>query len=172
MLSTAGVCGAEHRALRPAVAAGRSEASAMKPFMRELDQSPVEIPASGLPSPVLTYLVSEKKWRLEAAYGYRDGAQLITVPDQFEFDLASIPRLFWWLIAPFELSIAAPLLHDFLYRYRGDPPAGLVEPPRSYNREEADRLFRRMMASEGVSRWRRAAAYRAVRWFGGASWSL
>ena len=143
----------------------------MKPFMRELDQSPVEIPTSGLPSPVFTYLVSERKWRLEEAYRYRDEAHRITVPEQFEFDLASIPRLFWWLIAPFELSIAAPLLHDFLYRYRGDPPAGAIEPPRIYSREEADRLFRRVMASEGVARWRRAAAYRAVRWFGGSSWS-
>ena len=101
----------------------------MKPFMRELDQSPVEIPTSGLPSPVLTYLVSEKKWRLEEAYSYRDGAHRITVPEQFEFDLASIPRLFWWLIAPFELSVAAPLLHDFLYRYRGDLPAARSSRP-------------------------------------------
>jgi hypothetical protein len=28
-----------------------------------------------------------------------------------------------------------------------------------------------VMAGEGVSRWRRTAAYRAVRWFGGAAWS-
>lgn len=143
----------------------------MKPFIRELDQSPVEIPTSGLPSPVLTYLVSERKWRLEEVYRYRDGAHQIAVPDQFTFDLASIPRLFWWLIAPFELSMAAPLLHDFLYRYRGDPPSGSIEPPRVYSRKQADALFRRVMAGEGVSRWRRAAAYRAVRWFGGAAWS-
>jgi hypothetical protein len=143
----------------------------MKSFTRELDQSPVEIPTSGLPSPVLTYLVSEKQWRLEEPYRYRDGAHLIAVPDQFTFDLASIPRPFWWLIAPFELSIAAPLLHDFLYRYRGDPPAGSIEPSRTYSRAEADGLFRRVMALEGVSGWRRAAAYRAVRWFGAAAWS-
>jgi hypothetical protein len=157
------------RAARVAADAGRNEAGAMRPFIWELDQSPVEIPSSGLPSPVLTYLVSERKWRLEEAYSYRDGAHRIRVPEQFEFDLASIPRLFWWVIAPFELSIAAPLLHDFLYRYRGDPPAGSIEPPTIYSREESDRLFRRVMASEGVPRWRRAAAYRAVRWFGGSS---
>jgi hypothetical protein len=81
-----------------------------------------------------------------------------------------VPRPFWWLIAPFELSIAAPLIHDFLYRYRGQPPAGSIVPPRSYDRRQSDQLFRELMRLEAVPAWRRAAAYRAVRWFGGAGW--
>ena len=61
-------------------------------------------------------------WVLEAPYRYDDGATRLTVPAGFAFDLASIPRLFWPLAAPFELSIAAPLLHDFLYRYAAPRP--------------------------------------------------
>lgn len=45
------------------------------------------------------------------------------MPERFRFDLASLPREAWPLIAPFELSIAAPLLRDYLYR-SGGAPAG------------------------------------------------
>ena len=100
----------------------------------------------------------------------RDGDTTITVPAGFRFDLSSVPRVFWSLIAPFELSIAAPLVHDFLYRHGGKPPEGSVAPPRAYTRAEADRTFRAMMEAEGVSAWRRTAAYLAVRAFGGRAW--
>ncbi len=143
----------------------------MKQSVRRLSRDAVAIAESSLPSPVVTYLVQERTWRLEVPYSYRDEAHHIHVPDRFEFDLASIPRPFWWLVAPFELSIAAPLLHDFLYRYQGDPPAGSIDPPLSYSRAEADRLFRDFMESDGVWAWRRVAAYGAVRWFGSGAWS-
>ena len=143
----------------------------MKEFVRRLNREPVAIAESSLPSPVVTYRVQERTWRLEADYSYQHDAHRIGVPDQFEFDLASIPRPFWWLVAPFELSIAAPLLHDFLYRYAGDPPAGSIVPPRSYSRAQADLMFRDVMKQEGVWAWRRVAAYRAVRWFGSGAWS-
>jgi hypothetical protein len=137
---------------------------------RQLLRARVVIARSALPAPIVSYDVSEGKWRLEAAYGYFDDPNQITVPNQFAFDLASVPRPFWWLIAPFELSIAAPLLHDFLYRYQGKPPGSAVDPPRTYSRRETDLLFRTIMTQEGVPAWRRAAAYRAVRWFGAAAW--
>ena len=136
---------------------------------KRLSEEPVEVSASTLPAPVLTYL-GDDTWRLEADYSYQDGDHLITVPAGFEFDLSSVPRALWWLIAPFELSIAAPLLHDFLYEYGGNPPAGSVVPPHSYSRREADDLFRRVMEQEGVALWRRTLAYAAVRLFGGRAW--
>jgi hypothetical protein len=101
---------------------------------------------------------------------YADAQHLITIPAGFYFDLASIPRPLWWLMAPFELSLAAPLLHDFLYRYKGNPPNGAVVPRRTYTRAEADALFKDVMHREGVSRWRRTLAYAAVRAAGGLSW--
>lgn len=141
----------------------------MKEFVYRLDHEHVDIPGSRLPPPLLTY-VGDGQWRLEAAYTYRDGTTAITVPAGFEFDLSSVPRPFWWLIAPFELSIVAPLLHDFLYRHGGKPPAGSVDPPRTYTRVEVDRMARRIMEAEGVAAWRRTLAYLAVRAFGGRAW--
>ncbi len=137
---------------------------------RTLSQSSVEIAVSTLPPPILTYLVEEQCWRLEQSYRYQDDAYFITVPQGFKFDLASVPRVFWGLISPFDLSIVAPLVHDFLYHHKGDPPEEAVDPPRMYTRKASDVLFKRIMKQEGVWRWRRQLAYTAVRLFGGGSW--
>jgi hypothetical protein len=142
----------------------------MKPFAFELENKQVTIQASALPSPVVTFLVAEKRWRLEQAYSLRTNGHQITVPERFEFDLASVPRALWSLIAPFELSISAPLVHDFLYRFAGEPPAGSVAPLKVFSRPETDVVFRDTMEEEGVSAWRRATAYRMVRWFGSGAW--
>ena len=142
----------------------------MKPSAHRLSRASVRIPASRLAAPVVTYLVGRRTWLLEQAYAYRDGGTRIVVPAGFEFDLASVPRPLWSLIAPFELSIAAPLLHDFLYRYRGRPPAGSLVPPREYSRAETDRLFERIMEQEGVPAWRRWLAYRSVRLLAWSDW--
>ncbi len=142
----------------------------MKAFTRQLINELIKIAASHLKSPVVTYIVDRQTWRLEEPYSYQHGENLISIPAGFEFDLASIPRAIWWLAAPFELSIAAPLLHDYLYRYGGKPPKGVITPPREYTRKEADLLFREVMKEEGVAAWRRVPAYHAVRWFAVGGW--
>jgi Protein of unknown function (DUF1353) len=136
---------------------------------KSLDRQTVEIAGSRLPAPLLSYL-GHGEWRLERDYMYRDRATRIRIPAGFVFDLSSVPRPFWSLIAPFELSIVAPLLHDVLYRHGGNLPPKWVKPPRTYTRAEVDRMFRRIMEAEEVSRWRRVLAYWAVRLFGRLAW--
>jgi hypothetical protein len=136
---------------------------------RRLEQDRVDIPGSRLAPPVLTYQ-GGRRWRLEADYTYDDRSTAITVPAGFRFDLSSVPRALWSLIAPFELSIVAPLLHDFLYESGGRPPDVSIDPPRTYTRAEVDRMFLRIMAEEEVARWRRWLAYAAVRTFGWRAW--
>ena len=135
----------------------------MKHEAYTLERDRVEIAGSRLPPPILTYR-GGGRWRLEAAYTYRDDETTILVPAGFELDLASVPRVFWTLIAPFELSIVAPLVHDFLYRHGGKTDA------RTYTRAEADALFRRIMTAESVPAWRATLAYVAVRLFGRSAW--
>jgi hypothetical protein len=142
----------------------------MKAFALELQNEQVTIAGSSLPAPKITYDVTVKRWLLDEPYAYQDDGYTITVPQGFEFDLASVPRVFWWLIAPFELSISAPLIHDFLYQHRGQPPAGTVNPSRTYTRHQADLVFRDLMEQEGVPVWRRVAAYRSVQLFGWIVW--
>ena len=135
----------------------------MKERAYALDHDRVAIPRSSLPPPILTYR-GDNRWRLEAPYTYNDGATAITVPAGFEFDLSSVPRIFCSVIAPFELSIVAPLVHDFLYRHGGRVPT------RTYTRAGADRLFLKIMRQENVPTWRATVAYLAVRLFGRSAW--
>jgi hypothetical protein len=141
----------------------------MRECATQLDNEPVDVVASRLPAPVLTYL-GDRRWRLEDDYTYHDRDHRITVAAGFEFDLSSVPRALWSVIAPFELSIVAPLVHDFLYEYGGDPPPGSIQPPRTYTRREVDDMFRSITETEGVAPWRRRLAYWAVRTFGRWAW--
>ena len=96
-------------------------------------------------------------WIVMQEYRYRSHGIDITIPRGFVTDLASIPRGLWWLIAPFELSTTAPIVHDWCYRH------GLK------TRAEIDELFLAIMKDEGVSYWRRYAAYWGVRMGGSSS---
>lgn len=116
-----------------------------------------------IPTISITYHTSDRQWEnlttvlIHEHVTHRE----IEVAAGFRFDLASIPRPLWSLIAPFELSIAAPLVHDWIYRGND----------RRYTRAQADRIFRELMKREGISWWRREPAYAAVRAFGGKAWT-
>lgn len=140
---------------------------AVKDIAFSQKSTPIPIENSELPAPLIQYDESEKIWILSEPYQYQSDDYQMIVPANFKFDLASVPRPFWWAISPFDLSISAPLIHDFLYVYRGQAPQDSVIPYRTFTRLEADRLFDRMMEQEGVANWRRAISYRAVRLFGG-----
>jgi hypothetical protein len=141
----------------------------MKDAAKQLSNDPVQVRSSHLDPPILSF-VGGRQWRLEADFWFPDAGRVITVPKGFLFDLSSVPRALWWLIAPFDLSVVAPLVHDFLYRYGGKPPAGSIEPPHVYTRAEVDAVFRRIMEAENVAAWRRALGYLAVRVFGFWAW--
>lgn len=104
-------------------------------------------------------------YQLEVLEEYRiiELGRAIVIPEGFPFDGASVPRLFWTVLAsPAELGVVAPAVHDWLYRTGGQ--RGL------FTRGEADRIFLRHMKAEGVPWLRRHAAYVAVRVAGGESW--
>ena len=111
----------------------------------------------------VTYLPFRKAWRMVADYRAEYAGITFTLPIDFEFDLASVPRWLWPVISSFELSIVAPLIHDYLYRYNGK--AIYHEPVKRINRLAADRIFYDMMILEGIPKWKAEAAYRAVRTF-------
>ena len=81
------------------------------------------------------------------------------IPKGFASDLGTIERWLWWLIAPFELSIIAVLIHDYLYRN------GIG------TRAWADWIMLYLMKQNHVKWWKRKAAYAAVRAFGRGSWN-
>lgn len=108
------------------------------------------------PEPLQAELQTDRKtWRLLAPFSYLDPEQgLLTVPEDFETDFASVPRLpiVFDLVGAY--GHAAAVLHDWLYRTCLLP------------REEADRVFFNALRSSGIARWRAWLMFFGVRLFG------
>ena len=114
----------------------------------------------------------------------KDGfRQKLIIPTGFDFDLASIPAILWSItkIAPDRLRWTAPLIHDFLYEYKGKLPKnsykewdkslnGWVNNKDIWTRKNADRMFCRLMREDGIGWRHRRMAYRAVRAAGWYAW--
>lgn len=136
--------------------------------------------------PILRYnaiaseVEGEPIFELVADYVYtweKGGRQWrLIVPAGYLTDKASVPQIAWSLgFRPDGAHEGAAILHDFLYEFRGEPPAGSYQVfiggewwnvPNVWTRPDMDRLFGRMMREAGVSPWRRKLMYAAVRLFG------
>ncbi|MEM4655268.1 MAG: DUF1353 domain-containing protein [Thermosphaera sp.] len=102
------------------------------------------------------------RWRLVESLEYFSYAieALIEVPQGFETDLASVPRIpLAWLIAGGKANAAA-VVHDWLYHGN----------PMHITRKQADDVFYEAMTDSGISWWRRNLMYIAVRLFAGPLW--
>ncbi len=125
--------------------------------------------ATPVPRPTVQFSTRTRCWTLVSTFDIALEGHPVRIEPGFRFDLASVPRFLWWFMAPFELSIAAPLVHDWLYRHGGcvtdrEGAAFCV------TRRGADRMFRCIMQDQGVHTWRMALAWCAVRAFGWAAW--
>mgnify|MGYP001212889030 CR=1 FL=1 len=139
-----------------------------------------------------------RKWVLERALSYTNkdlevdalkevGVQItksgkITCKKDFVTDLASVPRICWMLIAPWDIARAA-IIHDLLYKrirqYRAKE-GSLDAHPNSYEvvqnykaaKREADKVFLAAMkdADPSVPKWKIYSAYYSVVLFG--RWSI
>ena len=130
--------------------------------------------------------VTENRYELFANYEYIwvDGQQphMIAIAKGFRYDGASVPQIAWSLtgIRPDGLLRDGALIHDFMYRYKGDLPHGthLYQGTdglwkfhdHKWTRKDADKMLRRLMLQAGVSSWKARAAYMAVRLFGWRTW--
>ena len=136
-----------------------------------------------------------RKWILERALTYtnpdidedsleRVGVKVkgskITCSKNFETDLASVPRICWAFIAPWDVARAA-IIHDLLYKRIRQYRAKIDENDLNINTKinnyrtakvAADDVFHMAMkdADPSVARWKIAAAYYSVRMFG--RWSI
>ena len=100
-----------------------------------------------------------RKFRLLSPLVYRagDGA-IITVPENFVTDLASIPRGLWNILPPIGNYDAAAVLHDRNYTIQ------------DMSRSRADALLREAMEVCGVGRVTRALIWSGVRAGGWKAW--
>lgn len=101
---------------------------------------------------------SDDKWILQQ--DFEDSVTGIFIPAGYKTNLASVPRILWLFIAPYELGETAALVHDWLYQH-----AGLMG-----SRRQADKKLLEIATKDGVERWKRFAAYYAVRFFAYKVW--
>lgn len=156
-----------------------------------------EVPGGGVDGRPLVRLTRPVDYR--ARIWPLEGESVILVPAGFVTDFASIPWGVRNLFPPNGPWARPAIIHDLLYRIRGDLPNLLerlqvpapgqpmlhpaevaayldetAERPwinvRRYTRAEADAVFREAMEVVGVPAWRRSIMYRAVRMGGGGGW--
>lgn len=78
------------------------------------------------------------------------------IPEHFETDLASIPKIVWPIMAPAHSSLIRPaIVHDWFYRKTCD-----------FTRLQTDLIFYHMLRNDGVSAFKASTMYYAVRLFG------
>lgn len=98
-----------------------------------------------------------------------DGRALF-IPAGMKTDLASVPRLFWRIVAPPDLAGAPVLVHDALCASRGSPPPLATRPAGvTFTHEETHDLLRTLALAWNASPWKARLAHRVVRRFG-PSW--
>ncbi len=107
------------------------------------------------------------KWRFEllAPFEYHLGnyptkynSDIITVPEGFITDLASIPRVFWSILSPIDEYVKAAVLHDWLYH------TGL------YSKTRTELIFKEAMQVLNTPKWKINSVYSAVYLFGHYRW--
>ena len=103
--------------------------------------------------------VGQIEYQLEEPLVYSsDACGLIVVPAGTVTDFASIPRLFWRILPPWDIHRRAAIVHDYLYTIQTHPKA------------TADKVFLEAMEAIGVPAWKREAMYIAVDFFGFSAW--
>ena len=136
-------------------------------------------PRKWILSRMLTYTNSE----IDEAALERVGVEVkgfkITVRKDFVTDLASVPRMCWAFVAPWDVARAA-IIHDLLYKrirqYRAEKKKklGNWEDPKVIReaKRASDNVFHMAMkdAEPPIAGWKIAAAYYSVRMFG--KWSI
>ena len=126
---------------------------------------------------VLSRALTYRNWHIDVKalekIGVECPAHRITCKKDFVTDLASVPRMCWAFIAPWDVARAA-IIHDLLYKrirqYRS--AGGDDKKVISAAKKAADDVFHMAMkdAEPSVANWKIAAAYYSVRMFG--RWSI
>ena len=105
-------------------------------------------------------VIGDQAYEVTKPLVWEDSELVVQVNPGFDFDGASIPKVFWSAIgSPMTGGYQrAGCLHDALYA------------SEYFAREVCDKLFLEAMKSDGVSYIKRTAMYNAVRMFGWTVW--
>jgi hypothetical protein len=95
---------------------------------------------------ILVWVFEVRKWELSQNWFFKldDGTEIV-LPEDFKFDGASIPRLFWAILSPTGLLLIPGLIHDYGYKYNQlwmkDNEDNITEYMQGEGKSYWDRLF-------------------------------
>jgi hypothetical protein len=110
---------------------------------------PVPIPTKNrkLLMRILVWFFDIRKWIVVENWSFvLENGNEITIPKNFVFDGASIPRLFWFLLSPVGLLLIPGLIHDYGYKYnqlwQKDESVGYIPYMPEAGKKKWDDLFK------------------------------
>jgi hypothetical protein len=107
-------------------------------------------------------LIGKNLWKNLETFEYHVGEypseEIITVPEGFITDFASVPRIFWLVISPVDKHGKAAVIHDYCYYYT------------PYSRKVADLIFSEALKVLHVKPWKVFCMYHGVRIGAGYAW--
>jgi len=122
---------------------------------------------SNFTEPLIVEYLDNNKWKIRREFSYYTSIPYnnvivnetknpywITIKEGFVTDFASIPRVFWNIVSPYDKHAKAAVIHDYLYKTRELP------------RRICDEIFLEAMEVLGVSWWKRNLMYYIVRVLG------
>lgn len=104
------------------------------------------------------------KWRFKILFpfeyhiGEYPSTEIIRVPEGFETDLVSIPRVFWPILSPLDEYVKAAVVHDWLYK------------TGQYSKSRSDYIFKEAMEVLNTPKWKVNCLFIAVYLFGFYAW--
>lgn len=116
--------------------------------------------------PILQYDQKNKLFRLVEDYTFEWGRphfrRRLICPAGYEYDKASVPRLFWNIARPDGPWEGGSLFHDRLYQFKGRLPLGefqtlvndaWMNDPSPWRRSQADDLLAMLGILGGATKW-------------------
>lgn len=115
--------------------------------------------------------INGRTWKVTKAFDYNVDLDnriqgIITIPEGFITDFASIPRVLWNILPPVGEYGEAAVVHDYLYVVGGHVPEWQW---MTFTKKDADQIFLQAMKLLTVPWYQRYPMYQAVRWFGRGS---
>lgn len=113
-------------------------------------------------TPCRVELVGVYKFKLLEPFEYHIGeypsTTIISVPEGYVTDFASIPRIVWPIVSPIDEYAKAAVVHDWLH-VRG-----------YFDRATTDNIFNEAMIVLDVPKWKRLLVYNSVKYFSYHAW--
>jgi len=107
-------------------------------------------------------LIGKNLWKNLETFEYHVGEypseEIITVPEGFITDFASVPRIFWLIISPIDEHGKAAVIHDYCYYYA------------IYSKKQSDLIFYEALYVLEVVPWKAWCMYQSVKIGGHYAW--